>query len=227
MPILEQQRLTAVEQRVSIEVGGSQLRGVLIVPEDAFGLVLLSSSGGRSRGGGESERVARELEAQGLAVLHFDLLSREEAEDDDRTARLRTDICRLAGRWLGAADWAVSQQELRDFPLGFSSFGIAAPAALAAAAEQPQSLSAVVCSDGRVDLAGSSLANVRVPTLLLVNATDGPLVRANESALLRLGHPLKELILIPQDSPFSGRTGLATMTELAADWLGARLIQKA
>lgn len=229
MPILEEkQRLAAVEQRVTIEVGGSQLRGILTVPEDAFGLVLLSAGSDGRRGGGESDCVARELEVQGLAVLHFDLLSPEEAEDDARTGRVRTDILRLSSRWLGAAEWAASQQELRDFPLGFSSFGVAAPAALSAAAERPPSLAAVVCRDGRVDLAGSSLADVRVPTLLLVEADDDPLVRANEAALLRLGYPLKELILIPHDSRASTRlAGHGAVAELTADWLGARLIQMA
>jgi putative phosphoribosyl transferase len=228
MPIVEKQQqwITAVEQPVSIEVGGIQLKGDLIVPEEAFGLVLFATGGEMSRSGSRSRRIVRELEQQGLAVLLFSLLTPGEEDEDLRTGQLRADILLLAGRMLGVAEWAGRQAELRDFPLGFYGSGTAAAAALVASAERPHSIGAVVCRGGRADLAGSALANVQAATLLLVGASDDSLVGANESALLRLGSPRKEMIMIPDaSSRFEDPRELAVVAELAADWFSQQLIQ--
>jgi putative phosphoribosyl transferase len=228
MPIVEKQQqwITAVEQPISIEVGGVQLKGDLIVPEEAFGLVLFAAGGEMSRSGSRSRRVVRELEEQGLAVLLFDLLTSEEEDENLRTGRLSTDILLLASRLLGVAQWAERQAELRDLPLGFFGSGTAAAAALAASAERPHSLGAVVCRSGRVDLAGSALANVQAPVLLLVGASDGAMVGANESTLMRLGSPRKELVMIPNASPRLDDPGeMEVVADLTADWFSHHLIQ--
>jgi putative phosphoribosyl transferase len=82
-----------------------------------------------------------------------------------------------------------------------------------------------VTRNGRVDLARDFLANVQPPTLLLVGANDAPIVRINETALLRLGAARKELIMIPGSSRrFEDSAELATAAELAADWFTRYLI---
>ncbi len=228
MPIVEKQQqwTTAVEQPVLIEIGGVQLKGDLIVPEEAFGLVLFAAGGEVTRSDSKSRRIVRELEEQGLAVLLFDLLTPDEEEEDLRAGAIHNDFLLLTGRLLGVAEWAGRQAELRDFPLGFFGSGAAATAAVMAAAERPQSLGAVVCRSGRVDLAGSALANVQAPVLLLVGASDGPLVRANESALLRLASPRKELIMIPgASSHFDAPGETEVVAELVTDWFSNQLIQ--
>jgi dienelactone hydrolase len=227
MPIVEKQQwTTAVEQPVSITAGGVQLKGDLIVPEEAFGLVLFAAGGEMNRTSSRSQRVARELEQQGLAVLLFDLLTPDEEDEELRTGRLHTDILLLAGRLFSVAEWVGRQAELRDFPLGFFGSGSNATATLLAAAERPRSLGAVVCWGGRVDLAGSALANVHAPTLLLFGACDTTLVRAGESALLRIGSPRKELVMIPSaSSRIEDPAENEVVAELTADWFSQHLIE--
>lgn len=227
MPIVEKQQqwTTAVEQPVSIEVGGVQLKGDLIVPEEAFGLVLFATGGEMGRSASRSGRIVRELEEQGLAVLLFDLLTPAEEDEDLRTGRFRTDLSLLAGRLTGVVEWTGCQAELRDLPLGFFGFGTAAAAALAASAEQPRLLGAVVCLGGRVDLAGGALGDVKQPTLLLVGDSDTAVVQANESALLRLGSARKEMIVIPRaSSSFDDAGDVEVEADLAADWFSFHLI---
>ena len=226
MPIIEKQWTATVEQPVSIEVGGVHLKGDLIVPEDAFGLVLFAAGSEMSRSSSRSRRIARELEEQGLAVLLVDLLTPEEDEDDLRTGRLRGDIPLFASRLTGVLEWVGRQAELRDFPLGLFGPGAAAAAAMLVAAEQPHAVAAVVCRSGRLDLAGSALVSVRAPALLLAGASDGQMVRMNESALMRLGSKRKEMIMIPgASSRFDDPEELETVADLTAGWFSECLIQ--
>ncbi len=226
MPIIEKQWTTTVEQPVSMEIGGVQLKGDLIVPEEAFGLVLFAAGGEMSRTSSRSRRIAREFEEQGLAVLLVDLLTADEEEEDLRTGRVRADIPLLAGRLLGVAEWAGRQAELRDLPVGIFGQATTAAASLMAAAERPRALGAIVCRGGRVDLAGSALANVQVPVLLVVGGADAKLVDVNESALLRLGASRRrELVLIPgAPSRFDDPADIEAVADLATDWFSQALI---
>ena len=227
MPIIEKQWTTTVEQPVSIETGGVQLKGDLIVPEETFGLVLFAAGGEMSRSSSRSRRIAREFEEQGLAVLLVDLLTADEEEEDLHSGRLRADIPLLSSRLLGVAEWAGRQAELRDLPVGIFGQGPTAAASLIAAAERPRALGAIVCRSGRVDLAGSALGNVQVPVLLLVGGADGKMAEVNESALLRLNESRRrELILIPgAPSRFEDPGEIEAVADLSADWFSQSLIE--
>lgn len=226
MPTIDKQQwTTTVEQPVSIEVGGVRLKGDLIVPEDAFGLVLFAAAGEMNRSSSRSRRIARELEEQGLAVLLVDLLTAEEEEEDLRSGRLRSDIPLLSSRLASVVEWSGRQAELRDFPLGIFGHGTTAAAALLVAADRPTALGAIVCRNGRGDLAGSALANVRVPVLLL-SGSDKNLADINESVLLRLGSPRRELVLIPgATGRFDDLNEIEAVAELSTDWFSQNLIQ--
>jgi putative phosphoribosyl transferase len=228
MPIIEKQWTTTVEQPVSIEAAGVQLKGDLIVPEETFGLVVFAAGGEMNRTSSRSRRIAREFEEQGLAVLLVDLLTAKEEEEDLRTSgRLRTDISLLVGRMLGVVKWVDRQSELRDLPVGIFGQGSTAPAALVLAAERPRNLGAIVCRSGRVDLAGSALADVQVPVLLLVGGADEKMVEVNESALLRLtGTRRRELVLIPgTPSRLDDPTEIEAVADLSTDWFSQALIE--
>ena len=58
-----------------------------------------------------------------------------------------------------------------------------AAAALVAAAERPDMVSAIVSRSGRLDLAGAALGKVLVPTPLLVRGFDVPVLEVNKKAL--------------------------------------------
>jgi putative phosphoribosyl transferase len=227
MPIIEKQWTTTVEQPVSIETGGVHLKGDLIVPEDVFGLVLFAAGGEMSRSSSRSRRIAREFENQGLAVLLVNLLTPDEEEENLDTGRFRADVPLLASRLTAILDWVDRQPEFRDLPVGIFGQGVTAAASLAASAEQPSRLGAVVCRSGRADLAGSALAKVRVPVLLLTSGADEKLVGANESALLRLcGSLRRELVLIPSTpSQADEADEIEAVADLATDWFSEALIE--
>ena len=226
MPILEKQLAMTIEQPISIEIEqGIHLRGEQIVPEECFGLVLFAHSGEVGRSSPGSQRTVCELEEHGLAVITFDLLSRNEQEEEVHTGGHLLDVPLAASRLLGAAAWTSRQQELQGLPIGFLGSGAIAPAALVAAAERPSSLAAVVCQGGRVDLAGSALSQVQTPALLLVGGADALLARSHESALLRLGSARKELVMIPGGSSRLDYPGeRETVAELVAEWFSQNLI---
>lgn len=225
MPITERQLISTVEEPVSIEAGGVLLRGDLVVPEDAFGLVLFAAGGGLSRGSFRGRRVVQALEEQGLATLVFDLLTWEEEAEDTRTGRHSQDLALLSSRLAGVNSWATAQRELRHFPFGYFAAGTSAAAALAASTEKEGAVAAIVTRNCRAELARDVLASVRPPTLLLVGAGDTPMVQMNETALLRLGAARKELIMIPGSSRrFEDSAELVTAAELAADWFTRYLI---
>lgn len=225
MPAVEKQWSTTIEQPILMRIGGVALRGELVVPEEALGLVLLAHASEMSRSNAGSHRTVRELEDQGLAVLSFDLLSVDEENEALRTGRQIVDVAQMASRYLEAAAWAVAQPELSQLPIGFLSMGTCAAGALMAAAEHPAWLGGVVCVNGRVDLAGSALANVQVPTLLLVGSADTSAVRKNEAALLQLNSVRKELILVPGGSVrFEAPEEFRPLADLIAEWLSQSLI---
>jgi putative phosphoribosyl transferase len=227
MPIIEKQWTTTVEQPVSIETDGVHLKGDLIVPEDAFGLVLFAAGGELGRSSSRSRRIAGAFEEQGLAVLLVNLLTADEEEENVSTGRLRADVPLLTGRLMGILDWADRQPELGDLPVGIFGQGLTAAASLVVAAERPRRLGAAVCRSGRVDLAGGALANVQVPVLLVSGGADEKMVEANESALLRLCESRRrELVLIPgAPSHLEEVAEIETLADLATDWFSQALIE--
>jgi putative phosphoribosyl transferase len=226
MPIIEKQWTTTVEQPVSIETCGVHLKGDLIVPEDAFGLVLFAAGDDMSRNSSRSRRIAREFEEQGLAVLLVDLLTPGEEEENLAKGRMRADVPLLKDRLLGVMNWADRQPELHDMPLGIFGQGFTAAASLMAATEQPRGAGAIVCLSGRVDLAGSALADVRVPVLLVAGTADEKLTEVNESALLRLcTSRRRELVLVPGASLVEDPDEIEAVADLATDWFSQALIE--
>ncbi|HEV2387263.1 MAG TPA: hypothetical protein VGS20_08410 [Candidatus Acidoferrales bacterium] len=222
----ERQLISTVEEPVSIELAGLLVRGELVVPEDAFGLVLFPAGGGLARANSRGRRFLQELEEQGLATLAFDLLTgEEETQDNHRAGGLGEDVAVLASRIVEVNKWASAERELRHLPFGYFGSGPAAAAALAASTRKDGTVAAIVLRNGRTDLAENVLADVQPPTLLLVGASDAPMVRRNETALLRLGSARKEMIMIPGSSRrFEDSAELATAAELAADWFSRYLI---
>lgn len=169
-------------EEVSIRIRDAALPGTLTIPPDARGLVVFAHGSGSSRLSPRNRRVARALEARGLATLLFDLLTAEEERQDAIDAHLRFDIPLLARRLVETIDWARRDARTRRLAIGCFGASTGAAAALIAAAERPTVVRAVVSRGGRPDLAGSHLARVRAPTLLLVGGADEAVLALNEQA---------------------------------------------
>jgi putative phosphoribosyl transferase len=110
----------------------------------------------------------------------------DEEAIDARTAHLRFDIDLLAERLVDATDWLTRYPDSQYLSIGYFGASTGAAAALVAAAERPDVVSAVVSRGGRPDLAGPALMRVRAPTLLIVGGNDVQVIQLNRAALAQL-----------------------------------------
>lgn len=204
---------------VSIDLGAIRLDGTLNIPLNPKGLVLFAHGSGSSRLSPRNRYVAEVLQSQGIATLLFDLLTHEEEMIDQRTSEFRFDIDLLAHRLVGATRWVQSQADARDLAIGYFGASTGAAAALVAAAQLPDVITAVVSRGGRPDLAGDSLRKVRASVLLLVGGKDDIVIALNKQALQKLQCENKQLILVPGATHLFEEAGtLEQVADAAADW---------
>ncbi len=114
-----------------VEIGRLQLEGSLTVPAQAKGLVIFAHGSGSSRLSPRNTRVARVLNARGLATLLFDLLTEREAADRANVF----DISLLSSRVVDAVRWAGQDPDTAALAVGLFGASTGAAATLVAAAE--------------------------------------------------------------------------------------------
>jgi len=208
---------------IIIPIKGVRLGGELHLPPKPLGLVLFAHGSGSSRHSPRNQFVARALRQGGLGTLLFDLLTAEEEQAEVYTGHLRFDISLLAQRLAGATRWVSDQASLPDLNIGYFGSSTGAAAALVAAAELGESISAVVSRGGRPDLAGGALGRVRAPTLLIVGGDDAPVIPLNEEAYNRLRCE-KALRIVPGATHlFEEPDKLETVAAMASDWFAHHL----
>jgi len=209
------------EQAVKIAPDG--LDGDLVVPERATGVVLFAHGSGSSRHSPRNRYVASVLQEGGLATLLLDLLTAAEEQVDLNTGHLRFDIDLLAERLLEATDWLKREPATLGLSIGYFGASTGAGAALVAASERRSLIHAVVSRGGRPDLAGSALARVQAPTLLIVGGDDHQVIALNRRALRELQCE-KELSIVPGATHLFEEPGtLEQAAKLACNWFEGRL----
>jgi putative phosphoribosyl transferase len=215
--------LATGEQLAHVPAGPITLEAHLTVPEQAIGVVIFAHGSGSSRHSLRNRKVARELNAGGLATLLVDLLTANEEKIDIQTHHLRFDIPLLAERLLHTTDWIAGNPDTHALRIGYFGASTGAGAALMAAAERPESVAAVVSRGGRPDLAGSALRRVRAPTLLIVGGDDFGVIELNRTALAQLPGE-KQLVLVPGATHlFEEPRAMAEVARLARNWFEAEL----
>ena len=203
----------------TIDIAPLGAEGILRLPDEPTGLVLFAHGAGSGRHSPRNNHVAESLGESGLATLLFDLLSEAEAEDRGNVF----DIQLLGGRVAEALRWARSEEVLKDLPLGLFGSSTGAAAALVAAAEAQEDVSAVVSRGGRPDLAQPVLGRVRAPTLLIVGGEDHACIPLNEQARDALTCEVS-LELVPGATHLFEEPGtLDQVVGLAADWFARHL----
>lgn len=208
-----------IKREVSIDLEGTALEGTLVLPKHANGLVLFAYGSGSSRHSPRNRYVAQVLNSQQIGTLLFDLLTRQEEAVDRYTGELRFNIPFLAKRLIGATNWTMSSPDTSGLKFGYFGASTGAAAALIAAGELPDLVSAVVSRGGRPDLAQEALGSVRAPTLLLVGGDDEPVISMNRGALAKLSCLDKKLVIIPGATHLFEEPGtLEEVARLAAEW---------
>jgi len=212
---------------VLIPSGRVELEGELNIPVGASGVVLFAHGSGSSRHSPRNKYVARTLHDSGMGTLLFDLLTRDEEEEEKYTRHLRFDIELLSRRLIDATNWLKTQADVASLPIGYFGSSTGAAAALVAAAELGERIAVVVSRGGRPDLAGDSLPKVKAATLLIVGGRDEQVIKLNWDAYRRL-HCEKKVEIVDRATHLFEEPGtLEEVARLAAEWFKKHFESKA
>ena len=204
----------SLEDDVEIPDGKVVLRGSLYLPGRCDGTVLFAHGSGSSRHSPRNRFVASVLHGAGLGTLLLDLLTPEEEVN-----RANVFDIRLLGRRLSSAThWLEARHDGSAGRIGYFGASTGAGAALWAAAEPGAQVAAVVSRGGRPDLAGSRLAAVKAPTLLIVGDADTTVLALNRQAMARMQAPTRLEVVPGATHLFEEPGTLAMAATLAADW---------
>lgn len=211
---------SSLDEEVSISCDSIMLRGDLSVPSDASGIVIFAHGSGSSRHSPRNIYVAQTLQDKGLATLLFDLLTKEEEDEERWTAHIRFNIPLLAERLISTTYWIKNSQKIGRLKIGYFGASTGAAAALVAAAKLPNLVDAVVSRGGRPDLAGNELEQVKASTLLIVGENDKTVTDLNKKAFKSLIHVNnKKIIIIPRATHLFEEPGaLEKVARVATDW---------
>ena len=195
------------------------LEGIMACPTPTRAIVLFAHGSGSSRLSPRNNYVATALNEAGLGTLLFDLLRPEEAMDRENVF----DIPLLAERLETARKWLAGQKQARDLPVGYFGASTGAAAALMAASATPSHVYAVVSRGGRPDLAESTLAGVRAPTLLIVGGRDPQVLGLNREAYARLACEKTLEVVAGAGHLFEEPGALNRVIELTRHWFSDHL----
>lgn len=208
-----------------IKILPSGVDGDLAIPISTRGVVVFAHGSGSSRLSSRNRFVAGVLREARFTTLLLDLLTAEEEQIDLQTRHLRFDIDLLANRLVEATKWLADNAETSGLPVGYFGASTGAAAALIAAGQLPEVIGAVVSRGGRPDLAGTALAEVRAPTLLIVGGNDHPVIELNDKAWIQLQCEKKFEIVPGATHLFEEPGTLEQVATLASDWFQDHLYQ--
>lgn len=204
----------ALNQSLEIKVDNVELQGELILPENAFGLVIFSHGSGSSRFSPRNNFVSQYLQRRGLGTFLFDLLTKEE----DKIYAQRFDIDLLSKRLVDVTQFLIRLPQLKMLPLGFFGTSTGAASALVAASMLQNKVSAVVSRGGRPDLAMNQLYLIECPTLLIVGELDRIVLNLNKEALEKIAGVKEIKIITGATHLFDEPGSLEQVAQVSGDW---------
>jgi len=200
----------------------SGLKGVLTVPETPKGIVIFAHGSGSGRTSSRNQYVARVLNESGFATMLADLLTTEEAVEDEKTRKQRFDIELLTKRLMIITDWIQQDQQTKSLRIGYFGASTGAAAALIAAARYQNLIKAIVSRGGRVDLAHSSFKNLasNLSILLLVGSNDPQTINWNQNAMQQIKQVTNKRLLLVQGAGhlFEEQGKIEEVAKHAASW---------
>ena len=199
---------------LDIPLASVTLKGDLIVPENATGIVIFSHGSGSSRFSSRNKMVAELIQQHHIGTFLFDLLTEEEDEINEN----RFNIDLLSDRLIDSTQWLMEQESTKELPIGYFGASTGAASALRAAAHFKEKIKAVVSRGGRPDLAISDLPQVTAPTLLIVGSLDIPVISMNKMAYDTLEAPKQMKIVEAATHLFEEPGKLQEVADFAIDW---------
>jgi len=181
---------TRVEQ-VSIPNEHGAIDGVLWLPDDPVGVILLADGRSGYRVKPPIDYVGTVLRNARLGTFWLDLSPGGDAD------HVGGDPDGLATQLESACNWLREQHALHDVPLGLFGAGASVAAVLQLAARLGSKVFAVVLRGGRPDVsAQANLPRVNAPTLLIAGSLDERVVGINRAVYAAL-RCKKRLEIIP------------------------------
>jgi putative phosphoribosyl transferase len=206
-----------------IPAGNVMLAGELVLPREAQGIVLFVHGSGSSRHSSRNQYVAQMLQATGIGILLFDLLTEYEEAIDRSTGHLRFDIGLLSERLIHATHWIQRNSNTQNLTIGYFGASTGGAAALVAAALLGDQISTIVSRGGRPDLAGDTLSKVKASTLLIVGGFDKIVIELNRRAFEQLQCE-KALKIVPAASHLFEEPGkLEEVAKISSGWFSQYL----
>jgi pimeloyl-ACP methyl ester carboxylesterase len=209
-------------EEINIPVSSVTLKGELVLPENAIGIVVFSHGSGSSRFSPRNKMVGELMQQHGIGTLLFDLLT----EEEDRVYENRFNIDLLVSRLIEATEWLMQYKSTKKIPVAYFGASTGAASALRAAAYFGKNIKAVVSRGGRPDLALNALPLVTAPTLLIVGQMDVPVIKMNKLAFDQL-NSIKEMKIIPGATHLFEEPGkLMEVANMAIAWYKEYLVKK-
>lgn len=206
--------ITKTYKEMDIQVDSNSLKGNLRLADNSKGIILFSHGSGSSRMSTRNNYVADLLFERGFSSLLFDLLTRQE----DLIYENRFDVELLTDRLIKVTQWVGTNNDIKNFPMGYFGASTGAASALSAASQLNNKVKAIVSRGGRPDLAMKILNRIKTPTLLLVGGNDGVVINLNRKAQSVI-NGICELKIIEGASHLFEEPGkLEIVAKLTGDW---------
>ena len=212
---------------VQVDAGAVTLTGLLHLPNDAHGMVILTHGIEGSADGSHQTALAMAqiLYQDKLATLLVDLFSAQEQQLDEGTDYFRRNTDVMQQRIAGIAQWLLENDETQHLSIGYFGAGATGAAVLIAAAERPDVVAAVVSSGGYIDQAQDYLRRVLAPTLLVAAKQDTQAVAQDTAALESLANENKRFEQVEGGaSLFATKDSVVSVAQLASNWFNTHLI---
>lgn len=210
-------------EAVKIPLPAATLEGTLSIPDGARSAVIFAQGRGHCRQNAVDTYLAAQFQNQGYATLLLELYTPREMDEDEFDGHIRFNVPMLGDRLTGVADWIARSGPTHHMSIGFMAASTGGAGALIAAANRADLVGAVVCRGARPDLAGTFLAHVEAPTLLIVGAQDNVVVGLNERALQLLppGAAMETLAAVGHE--FTEPGALEQLDALSLAWFNRHL----
>ncbi|GCE27311.1 DeoR family transcriptional regulator [Dictyobacter alpinus] len=213
-------------QLVRIGAEAVYLNGILQIPQDARGLVILAH-GIEDPAQNPHQNVialASAFQEHGLATLQVDLFSSDEIALDERTDFFRQNIDIMQQRLVGTAEWFLENASTENLSIGYFGINEVGAAAIAAAAARPDIAAAVVVLGSAGELASQYAAHDLAPTLLLAAEGDNVAVDNHKQLLDLLTGEKKSEVVAGESNLFSNQHSVNEVIRLVGGWLSHWLV---
>ncbi|GAC1455836.1 MAG: hypothetical protein PVS3B3_04030 [Ktedonobacteraceae bacterium] len=211
---------------IQVGAGAVTLAGLLHLPADAHGIVILTHGieGSADGSHGTALTIAQVLFQNNIATLLVDLFTAEEQQLDEGTDYFRLNTSIMEQRIAGIAQWLLENDETQHLSIGYLGAGTTGAAVVIAAAERPDVVAAVVAAGDTLDRAQAYLRRVLAPTLLIASAQNTQAVTQCQNALENLTQEKHFEQIEAGTSLFATKESVSKVAQLASQWFNTHLV---